>query len=148
MKDYFPELTQLTAFVGVAGGVFSAAIGGMDGVAKALVICMCIDWVLGMVDSLIFKASPKTETGGYNSAIGFKGLVKKGIILIMVIVGNLMDNTLGTTFIRDGVAIAYLANELASIIENVGVMGIPVPPHLSTALDLLKKKGDKTNGGQ
>lgn len=148
MKDYFPELTQLTAFVGVAGGAFSAAIGGMDGVAKALVICMCIDWVLGMVDSLIFKASPKTETGGYNSAIGFKGLVKKGIILIMVIVGNLMDNTLGTTFIRDGVAIAYLANELASIIENVGVMGIPVPTHLSTALDLLKKKGDKTNGGQ
>lgn len=148
MKDYFPELTQLTAFVGVAGGAFSAAIGGMDGVAKALVICMCIDWVLGMVDSLIFKASPKTETGGYNSAIGFKGLVKKGIILIMVIVGNLLDTTLGTTFIRDGVAIAYLANEVASIIENVGVMGIPVPAPLSAALDLLKKKGDKNNGGQ
>lgn len=148
MKDYFPELTQLTAFVGVAGGAFSAAIGGMDGVAKALVICMCIDWVLGMVDSLIFKASPKTETGGYNSAIGFKGLVKKGIILIMVIVGNLLDTTLGTTFIRDGVAIAYLANELASIIENVGVMGIPVPAPLSTALDLLKKKGEENNGLQ
>lgn len=148
MKDYFPELTQLTAFVGVAGGAFSAAIGGMDGVAKALVICMCIDWVLGMVDSLIFKASPKTETGGYNSAIGFKGLVKKGIILIMVIVGNLLDTTLGTTFIRDGVAIAYLANEVASIIENVGLMGIPVPAPLSAALDLLKKKGDKNNGGQ
>lgn len=148
MKDYFPELTQLTAFVGVAGGAFSAAIGGMDVVAKALVICMCIDWVLGMVDSLIFKASPKTETGGYNSAIGFKGLVKKGIILIMIVVGNLMDNTLGTTFIRDGVAIAYLANELASIIENVGVMGIHVPAPLSTALDLLKKKGEENNGGQ
>lgn len=148
MKDYFPELTQLTAFVGVAGGAFSAAIGGMDGVAKALVICMCIDWILGMVDSLIFKASPKTETGGYNSAIGFKGLVKKGIILIMVVVGNLLDNTLGTTFIRDGVAIAYLTNELASIIENVGVMGIPIPAPLSTALDLLKKKGEENNGLQ
>ena len=148
MKDYFPELSQITAFAGIAGGAFSAAIGGVDGVAKALVICMAIDWILGTADSLIFKSSPKTETGGYNSSVGFKGLFKKCVILVMVVVANILDSTLETTFFRDGVAIAYLANEVASIIENVGVMGIPVPAPLSAALDILKQRGDKTNGGQ
>lgn len=148
MREYLPELSQITVFAGIAGGAFSAAIGGVDGVAKALVICMAIDWLLGMADSLIFKASPKTDTGGYNSSVGFKGLFKKCVILLMVIVANILDNTLETTFIRDGVAIAYLANEVASIIENVGVMGIPVPAPLTAALDILKQRGDKNNGSE
>jgi toxin secretion/phage lysis holin len=94
----------------------------------------------------VFHQSPKTATGTLESRTGFKGLIRKGMILLFVWVGYRLDLTVGTTYIKDAVCIAFIANELLSIVENAGLMGIPIPAVITNAIDILKKKEitDKT----
>jgi toxin secretion/phage lysis holin len=85
----------------------------------------------------VFKNSHKTESGGYSSTIGLMGLCKKVMILLLVVVANLLDQQMGATYIRDGVCIAFMANEVMSIVENAGLMGLPIPKVITDALDVL-----------
>lgn len=122
------------------GSFIASALGGWDYSIMTLLIFLAIDFALGTLTSLVFKASTKTTSGGYSSNAGFKGLVKKGCILMVVIVANRLDGELGTTFIRDAVCMAFILNELISIIENLGLIGIPVPKIVVEALEVLKAK--------
>lgn len=140
MKDYSPFISGVTAVIGIIGGVLSDLLGGADTVLYTLLIFMVVDWFLGVAVSIVFKKSSKTESGGYSSAIGFKGLVKKCVILLMVIIAAQLDRVLNVTFIRTAVCFAYAANELASIIENVGLTGVPIPAPITKAIDLLKNR--------
>lgn len=140
MKDFTPVLSSVSAVVGVVGGVLADLLGGADTVLYTLLIFMVVDWALGVVVSIVFKKSTKTESGGYSSAIGFKGLVKKCVILLMVIISAQLDRVLNVTFIRTAVCFAYAANELASIIENVGLTGVAIPAPITKAIDLLKNR--------
>ena len=106
MKDFTPVLSSVSAVVGVVGGVLADLLGGADTVLYTLLIFMAVDWVLGVVVSIVFKKSTKTESGGYSSAIGFKGLVKKCVILLMVIISAQLDRVLNVTFIRTSVCFA------------------------------------------
>ena len=89
--------------------------------------------------ALVFHKSTKTETGAYNSAYGLKGLCKKGLMLLFVLVAVQMDRILGTAYIRDAVCIGFCANEVLSIIENLGLAGIPMPQAVTKALEQLQK---------
>ena len=140
MKDYSPFISGVTAVIGIIGGVLSDLLGGADTVLYTLLIFMVVDWFLGVAVSIVFKKSSKTESGGYSSAIGFKGLVKKCVILLMVIISAQLDRVLNVTFIRTAVCFAYAANELASIIENVGLTGVAIPAPITKAIDLLKAR--------
>lgn len=122
---------------GTVGTFIAAALGGWDTAIITLLVFMVIDFVTGWIVAVVFKKSHKTETGGYSSAIGLKGLCKKGMILLLVVMANLLDQQTGANYIRDGVCIAFMVNEAMSILENAGLMGIPIPAVITKALDVL-----------
>lgn len=124
------------------GSFVAAALGGWDHAIITLISFMAIDFLSGWILAVVFKKSHKTETGCYSSAIGLKGLCKKVMILLLVCVANLLDVQIGANYIRDGVCIAFMANEAMSIIENAGLMGLPIPEWLIKALDILQTKED------
>lgn len=122
---------------GAVGTFIAAALGGWDTAIITLLVFMAIDYVTGWVVAVVFKKSHKTETGGYSSAIGLKGLCKKGMVLLLVVMANLLDKQMGANYVRDAVCIAFMVNEAMSILENAGLMGIPIPAVITKALDVL-----------
>jgi len=130
-----------------AGAVVASALGGWDLALQTLFCFMIIDYATGLILAGIFKKSKK-NSGALNSHIGFKGLVKKCVMLLMVIIGYMLDHMIGWDFIRYAVIIAFIANELISIIENASLMGIPIPHVLMQAIEILRKKGDEKDGGK
>ena len=101
---------------------------------------MAVDYVTGLIVAGVFHKSPKTETGSLESKAGWKGLLRKGGTLLVVLVACRLDIELGTTYIRDAVVIAFMVNEVVSLIENVGLMGVPIPEPILNGIDILKKK--------
>ncbi len=129
---------RICAALGALGGALSAAFGGWDAAMTALVALMGADYVTGVLVAGVFHRSDKTGSGTLSSRAGFYGLCRKGVMLLLVLVGARLDAFLGVTFLRDAVAVAFLANELLSVMENAALMGVPVPEPLRQALDLLR----------
>lgn len=107
-----------------------------------LAICMAIDYITGFAVAAVFKKSPKSANGALESRAGFKGLLQKGAILMMVLIAHRIDIVLGVAFVKDGVITAYILNETVSVIENVGLMGLPIPTIITRAIDMLKGEKD------
>lgn len=107
-----------------------------------LVIFMLIDYITGLIVAGVFKKSPKTQDGSLESKTGWRGLAKKFSTLILVLVAVRLDLLLGTDYIQSAVILAFCANEVISLIENVGLMGVKIPPVISKAISLLNEKGD------
>lgn len=128
--------------LGIIGSAVASLLGGWDTALQTLLIFMVIDYISGIVCAGVFKASPKTEHGGLESKAGWKGICRKCMTLVFVLIGTRLDLALGTNYIRNAVIIGFMANELISIIENSGLMGLPLPSVISEAVDLLKKKGE------
>ena len=131
---------SLCPAVGIVGAAFCWAFGGWDSAIAALLICMAVDYVSGSLVALVFHKSSKTESGAYNSLYGLKGLCKKGLMLLFVLVAVQIDRILGTDYVRDAVCIGFCANEILSIIENMGLAGIPMPESVIKALEQLQNK--------
>jgi len=134
---------RLVTVLGVVGSLISTALGGFDVGLMTLMTFMAIDYLSGLIVAGIFHKSKKSENGALESFVGFKGLVKKGMCLLIVLLGCQLDAYIGSDIIRDGVIIAFISNELISIIENAGLMGIPMPDVVKRAIDILNKKSDK-----
>lgn len=126
--------------VGAVGAIITALLGGWDAALGTLLIFMGIDYISGLVVAGVFHASGKSRSGALESAAGWKGLCKKGATLLVVLVAYRLDLLAGSTYIRDGVVIAFVANEAISIIENAGLMGVPIPAIITNAIDALKKE--------
>jgi toxin secretion/phage lysis holin len=137
MKD------KLITICGLIGGGISYMIGGWTATTSTLLIFMLVDYLSGFILSAFFKKSIKTETGGLSSKVGFLGLFKKCMILVFILIAYRLDLLLNVSYIRDGVCIAFISNELISIIENCGLIGFPVPPFITDAIDVLKSKTEK-----
>ena len=127
-------------FFGVLGGILSAIFGGFDNAMITLLVFMAIDYITGVALSLVFKKSPKTTTGGYSSGMFVKGAVKKGLSLLIVIIAVRLDITVGVNYFRDCTVFAICANELLSIIENLGLCGVPIPDIIKKGIDVLNEK--------
>lgn len=136
MKDFF------CAAAGVIGATVAAAFGGWTTAMVTLVIFMGVDYLTGLIVAGIFHKSEKTEHGGLESRAGWKGLVRKGVTLLVVLVAYRLDLLLGVSYIKDAVIIAFCANEVLSIIENAALMGINIPPPLQKAIELLRAKSE------
>lgn len=136
MKD-----TVCTA-IGFAAGMLSWVVGGFDTPVLALVLCMGVDYVTGLMVAGIFHASPKTKGGGLDSRVGWKGLARKFVTLLIVVVANLADVLLELHYIRDAVIVGFCVNECLSILENAGFMGIRIPKVLMAALEKLNEEGE------
>lgn len=133
----------IITIIGVIGGAIATLFGGWDKSMTTLVIFMAIDYLTGLMVAGIFKNSDKTETGALESRAGFKGLCRKGVTLLIVLVACRLDLIIGTNFVRDASIIAFIANETISIIENAGLMGIPIPNVIMKSIDVLKSKAEE-----
>lgn len=126
--------------VGVVGSAIAGLFGGWDTSLVTLLLFMGIDYITGLAVAACGK-SPKSDTGRLSSKIGWRGLAKKCVSLLLVLVAVRLDITLGTSYIRDAVCIAFVANELLSITENAGLLGVPLPTVITKAIELLQSKG-------
>ena len=128
----------ISAAAGTLGAVLAKIFGGFDSALTTLMIFMAADYISGLILAGIFKKSPKSKNGALESHAGFKGLVRKGIILIIVMLSYRLDMITKQNFIADGVIIAFITNEAISITENAALIGVPLPAPLIKAIDILK----------
>lgn len=119
MEKYF---NNLSIFVGIAGGVVAGLLGGIDTVMHALIFLMIVDYITGLAKGFKNKM--------LNSEIGFVGLLKKGMILLVVMVAVELERmTNNTVPIREIVIMFYVANEGISLLENISEF-LPLPDKL------------------
>ena len=126
--------------LGILGSAVCWAFGGWDTAMMTLLVCISVDYVSGSIVALVFHKSNKTESGAYNSAYGLKGLCKKCLMLLFVLVAVQIDRVLGADYVRDAVCIGFSVNEILSMIENLGRAGSPMPEAIIKALEQLQKK--------
>lgn len=128
----------------IGGGVLGNLLGGWDSLIYAVFICSIVDYFSGGAVAVIFKNSPKTETGAAKSNVGFKGLVKKVFIYLMIMVVVQIDVVVHSNgFLRNAAILGFMANEVLSIVENLGLMGIKMPDAVTNAIDILKIKSQE-----
>lgn len=139
--DYVKD--AVLAVVATVGAVVSEALGGWDHWLALLMALMGLDYLTGVLVAWFWKRSPKTSSGKLSSEAGFKGLVKKGVILLVVGVAVMLDRALGETYVRVMVILFFVGNEGLSLLENIGLMGVPFPAFLKGALEALREEGDK-----
>lgn len=128
--------------IGVVGGCIASLFGGWDSALVTLILFMGIDYLSGLVVAGVFHKSKKTDSGTLESRAGWQGLCRKGMTLLFVLIGHRLDLAIGVSYIRDTVIIGFLANELISIVENAGLMGLPLPSGISKAIDILTQKAE------
>lgn len=140
--------TGICTAVGVVGGFIASLFGGWDAALTTLLIFMGVDYATGLIVAGVFHRSQKSTDGALESRAGWKGLCRKGTTLLVVLVACRLDLVTGSTFTRDTAIIAFIANETISIIENAGLMGVPIPAVVAKAIDILKQKaeGDANTG--
>ncbi len=131
--------------IGSLGSLASYLFGGFDKLLIALIICMIIDFLSGLILAIVFKKSSKTKNGRVSSEAGIKGLAKKVFILFLGALAEQLDIILGTNLIRDGVIIAFISMEGISILENSTLAGLPVPKLIRDALEVLNKGDHNKN---
>lgn len=129
--------------IGVVGSTIASFFGGFDAALITLLIFMSVDYATGLIVAGVFHKSEKTENGALESRAGWKGLCRKGVSLLVVLVACRLDMIMGSNFIRDATVIAFIANETISIIENAGLMGVPIPSVITKAIEVLKKKSER-----
>ena len=133
--------------VGAVGSWIAYMLGGWDTALVTLVIVMAVDYITGVIVALL-KRSKKTESGGLSSAVGFIGLAKKIMILLFVLIGTRLDMVIGTDYIRNAIIIGYMANELISITENAGLLGLPLPEVVTGTIDILKSRSKSSRNAE
>lgn len=133
--------TKFDVLIAFFGGIISYLLGGWDIILTSLAIFMVLDYITGMIASFIEKT--------WNSEKGAVGLIKKGTIVLLVILGVFLDRLLtGDKWVfRTVICMFYIANEGLSVTENCVRIGLPVPNRLLDALEQLRKDNDTDNTG-
>lgn len=132
---YNEQQAIITSIVGTLGAVVTYAFGTRSEIFSFLLLVIVIDYITGVAASLKEKA-------GLNSNVGFWGLTKKGLILLIIMLAHRLDVLFGTDVIMTGAIYFYLANELISITENYGRLGLPLPERIKELIAILKRKGE------
>ena len=124
----------LKVFAAAIGAV-AGALGGWSWLMTVLLACMIADYISGTLVAWMGK-SLKTEYGGLSSKVGAVGLIRKGLMLMVVLVAALLDRALGqnNAMFRDAVCWFYVANEGISLMENLSLDGVPFPQKLKELL--------------
>lgn len=128
----------------LAGSALAELFGGWDMALETLLILMAADWITGgILLPAVFGKSPKSPNGALESRAGWKGLCRKGMTLFYILIAARMDRLLDMDYIRNAVCIGFIANELLSIVENAGLMGVPLPAMIRKVIDILKENAEK-----
>ena len=134
---------DLQSVFAAIGGVIGGFLGGIDGFMYTLIAFMIIDYVSGVMVAVSDRS--------LSSAVGFRGICRKVLILALVGMGNLLDvYVIGTgAVIRTAVIFFFLSNEGLSVLENAGKLGLPIPDKLRNVLAQLRddEAEGEENGG-
>ena len=133
----------ILAVCAAIGGFFVEFLGGVDGALKVLIIFMLVDYITGLAVAFVFHKSTKTTSGGASSKEGFKGIVKKLCIIMLVGLAHEIDVIMGVEYMRATAMLFFIGNEGLSVLENVGLMGVNYPEFLKKALEVMRDKGEK-----
>ena len=125
--------------VAAIGGWIGYFVGGVDGLMTALLIFMALDYITGLMCAIADKK--------LSSAVGFRGICKKVLILMLVGVAHIVDlHVVGTgDALRSAVVCFYLSNESVSMLENAAHLGLPIPEKLKSVLAQLHGRTDEKN---
>lgn len=132
----------LIGIIGFVGSFIANLFGGWTSDLVTLIIMMGIDFIMGLLIAAIWHKSGKSENGALSSWSAWKGLCRKCTSLLFVLIAYRLDLVIGVEYIRTAVIIGFIVNELISIVENAGIMGIPIPGVLGRAIDLLRNKSE------
>lgn len=128
-------------FCSILAGIGTGLVylwGGFDVAMQCLIVAIVLDYVSGIIKAFVLKQ--------LSSSTGFKGILKKFGVLVVVALAVLIDRVTGESgAIRTLVIYYFVANEGLSIIENMGLAGLPIPKSIKEALKALKKQGDEGN---
>lgn len=144
MTDFIQNKSGIFAGIAAVGSMAANELGGWDAALGLLIGMMAADYITGILVAAFWQKSNKSESGSLSSKAGFRGLCKKGVILLAVWIGTLLDSATGATYIRTAIVLFYIGNEGISLIENFGLMGVPYPQAMKKALEALREKGEKT----
>lgn len=135
MKEFWNTI-QLV-FTGV-GGWLGYFLGGWDGMLYALLAFVVVDYITGVMCAVVDKK--------LSSAVGFKGICRKVLILLLVGIANILDvQVIGTgSVLRTAVIFFYISNEGISIVENAAHLGLPVPEKVRVVLEQLHDRAEET----
>ena len=130
--------------ISAIGSFLSGFLGGVDSMLTVLLIFMAVDYVTGVAVAMFFHNSTKTESGGASSKEGFKGIVRKMCILMLVGIAHCLDAVMGFEYMRMLAILFFVGNEGISILENMGLMGVQYPRVIKDALEVIKDKGEQS----
>ena len=140
MRDFTIDIVwaKLQMAIAAIGGWLGYFLGGIDGLLTALIGFMAIDYVTGLMCAVADKK--------LSSSIGFKGICKKVLIILLVGVAHIVDlHVVGTgNALRSAVVCFYLSNEGISMLENAAHLGLPIPEKLKTVLQQLHNRDEHT----
>ena len=142
MENVVHIKNAVLAALAALGTFVANALGGWDAALQVLIGLMAADYVTGLIVAGVFKRSGKSETGALESRAGFKGIVRKCTILMLVWVAAMLDRLTGAAYIRTAVCLFFIGNEGLSILENTALMGVPYPAFIKNALEAMRDKGD------
>ena len=133
----------ILGIIGSVGSMVAGLFGGWSTGLEVLCVFILVDFVTGILVGATGH-SKKSEAGGISSRVIWVGIMHKILELTMVIIGYELDQLIGANYIRDAVVIAYIVTETISIIENCGLIGVPVPSIIMKVIDVLKNKNNNT----
>lgn len=143
MKKIYSLKNAVSTLGGIAGSFVVMAFGGWSDGLTTLLILMIVDYLTGLIVAGLFQASKKTESGGLESKAGWKGLCRKVLTLLIVMVAYRIDVALGLDYLMNAAVIGFILNELISLVENAGLMGVPMPKAITKAIDVLTSKAEE-----
>ena len=134
---------KLCTLIGLMGSAMASLMGGWSTALQYLMLAMIIDYISGLTVAGVFHNSKKTKTGALESRVGWKGLCRKVFTLSFIVIARGIDVYLGVDYVKNAVIIGFFTNEVISIVENMGLMGVPMPAIVSKAVDLLTSKSSE-----
>ena len=138
---------KITEILAAVAGAIASFFTTMPPLVYVLIGVMSIDFLTGLMCGVLGK-SKKTENGYLASHEAFRGLMKKMLIILVVVLAACLDYAVslgtGITFeaTMGATCLWFIASEGLSILENVASMGVPVPTILLNLLEIMRKKGD------
>jgi toxin secretion/phage lysis holin len=134
---------SLLLFLSAVGGIASVYFGGWDSLMQALAFVMAADILTGLAIACAWKKSKKTETGTVSSKAMLQGLLRKGGMLVVIMVAVKLDESMGMGgALRTGTIVFFTGNEGISLIENAGIMGLPIPKKMKSIFEQLREEKD------
>ena len=133
------EIKLLFSFI---GSLLVCIFGGWNKSLMCLTFFIVLELIVGLLKAINGK-SEKSENGYLSSAVMRKGFIKKLLIYIYVAIAHFLDYYIGVDFCRESVIIYFMINELISITENIGLLGVPIPKAISKCIEILNDEAEK-----